>query len=207
MSVKPTASSSSGFNSPDDDSEELPEAEYLWRCVHTKPKCEHIAARNVQMLGHEGVDVFCPRIRYCKSTKRGKVWFVESMFPGYIFVKFDLYRSLRAVNGAHGVTRVIRFADTFSVISDSVIADLRKNFDQETEQITVHQTLIEGDEVEVAEGALRGATAVVTRVLPGKDRVRILLEFLGSSREVEVPLMSILSNRNVRGEALPVSKQ
>ena len=205
MSSRP---SSLSYDAPvsSDDSEELPEAEYLWRCVHTKPKCEHIAARHVQMIGHDGIDVFCPRVRYCKSTKRGKVWFVESMFPGYIFVKFDLYRSLRAVNGAHAVSRVIRFADHFSVISDSVIADLRTNFDQETELITVHQTLVEGDEVEVAEGALRGATAVVTKILPGKDRVRILLEFLGGSREVEVPLMSVLGNRNARGEALPASK-
>ena len=188
------------------DAEALPEPEYLWRCVHTKPKSEHIAARNVQMIGHDGIDVFCPRVRFCKSTKRGKVWFVESMFPGYIFVRFDLFRSLRAVNGAHGVTRVIRFADHFSSIDESVISELRLNFDKESELITVHQTLIEGDEVEVAEGALRGATAVVTKILPGKDRVRILLEFLGGSREIEVPLMSVLGNRNARSEALPVRR-
>ena len=195
----------SGFSSSDastDNSEELPEAEYLWRCVHTKPKCEHIAAKHVQQLGHEWVDVFCPRVRYCKNTKRGKVWFVESMFPGYIFVKFDLYRSLRAINGAHGVTRVVRFAENYSVIPESAINDLRSNFD-ETELITVHQTLLEGDEVEVAEGPLKGATAVVTQIYPGKDRVRILLEFLGGSREIDVPLMSVLGNRNARGEALP----
>jgi transcriptional antiterminator RfaH len=204
MTTSPPAFSLSSSSS--DESEELPDAEYIWRCVHTKPKCEHIAARNVKMIGHEGIDVFCPRVRFCKNTKRGKVWFVESMFPGYIFVKFDLFRSLRAVNGAHGVTRVIRFANVFSEVNESIISDLRTNFDQETEQITVHQTLIEGDEVEVAEGALRGASAVVTKILPGKDRVRILLEFLGSRREIEVPLMSVLGNRNARGEALPASK-
>lgn len=157
------------------------------------------------MLGQEGIDVFCPRVRYCKSTKRGKVWFVESMFPGYIFVKFDLYRSLRAINGAHGVTRVVRFADHYSVVPDAAITELRSNFD-ETELITVHQTLVEGDEVEVAEGPLKGATAVVTRILPGKDRVRILLEFLGGSREIELPLLAVLGNRNARGEALPARK-
>ena len=184
----------------------MPEAEFLWRCVHTKPKCEHIAAKHVQMLGHDGVDVFCPRVRFCKNTKRGKVWFVESMFPGYIFVKFDLFRSLRGINGAHGVTRVVRFADNFSVVSDEVVDELRANFD-DTELITVHQTMIEGDEVEVTEGPFKGANAVVRQIHPGKDRVRILLEFLGSNREVEVPLMSVLGTRNARGEALPIPKE
>ena len=187
-----------------DSTEELPQPEYLWRCIHAKPKCEHIAAKHIGLIGHEGIEVFCPRVRYCKNTKRGKVWFVEAMFPGYLFAKFDLPRSLRAVNGAHGVTRVVQFSGDFSVIPDGVIDGLRSHFD-ETELVTIHQTLIEGDEVNIAEGPLRGATAVVTQLLPGKDRVRVLLEFLGNRREIEVPMMTLLSAKNARAEALPAS--
>ena len=174
--------------------------EYLWRCVHTKPKCEHIAAKHICLL--DEVEVFCPRVRFCRRTRRGKVWFVEAMFPGYVFAKFDTRMSLRAVNAAHAVTRVVRFGLDYSVIPDGVVRDLRENFDEQ-EVITVLQTFAEGDEVEVAEGPLRGSSAVVTKLLPGKDRVRILLDFLGNPNEIEVSLHTILGLRNARGEALP----
>jgi len=192
-------------SSSDADAEDgLPEADYLWRCVHTKPKCEHIAARHIGQLGHDGLEVFCPRLRYHKNTRRGKVWFVEAMFPGYIFARFDLPRSLRAVNGAHGVTRVVRFADEFSVVPDQIIANLRSNFD-ESELITVQQTFLEGDEVELSEGPLKGATATVTKLLSGKERARVLLDFFGNRREIEVPLLALLGVRDARSEALSAS--
>jgi hypothetical protein len=50
---------------------------------------------------------------------------------------------------------------------------------------------------------MRGQTAIVTSLLPGRDRVRILLEFIGGLQEIEVPLISLLTGRDPRHEALP----
>ena len=59
------------------------EDEMKWYCVQVGPKREHIAAANLQV--EEGVEVFCPRIRYRKKTRRGVIWFVEAMFPCLLY--------------------------------------------------------------------------------------------------------------------------
>lgn len=162
-----------------------------WFCLRAKPKAEHIAAAHLQRFA--GIDeVFCPRIRYEKSTTRGKVWFTEALFPGYLFARFELAEKLRAVNAANGVAGVVRFADKYPAIPDAYLDDLRNEFEESEQFIRVIEPRIEeGDEVVVNEGAMSGLRTVVTKLLPGKERVRILLDWLGQEREAEVARSSI----------------
>jgi len=44
----------------------------------------------------------------------------------------------------------------------------------------------------LVEGPFRGLRAIVTKILPAKDRIAVLLELLGIEREVEVPIYSVL---------------
>lgn len=162
--------------------------ERAWYCVRTKSKAEHIAAAHLRRL--EGVEVFCPRIRYQKATQRGKVWFKEALFPGYLLVAFDLVESLRAVSSAHQVTKVVRFGEAYPSIGDGVVAELKRELDNE-ELVTLEEPLAPGDEVQVTEGPMMGMRAIVTRLIPAKERVQILLEILGREREVEVDQVSV----------------
>ena len=83
----------------------IEEGEAGWFVVRTRPKSEHIAA--IHLMKFADIDeVFSPRIRYEKGTRRGKVWFTEALFPGYIFARFDLNEKLRAVNATNGVSGV-----------------------------------------------------------------------------------------------------
>jgi transcription antitermination factor NusG len=66
------------------------------------------------------------------------------------------------------------------------------------EPLVVATPIVAGDEVEIGDGPLRGVTGTVTRVMPARERVAILLEFLGGTREIEVPLLSILGLRDIR---------
>lgn len=43
-----------------------------------------------------------------------------------------------------------------------------------------------GPEVVVTGGSLRGLRVLVTRVIPARQRIAILLDLLGSQREVEI---------------------
>lgn len=171
-----------------------------WYCVRTKPKSEHLAARHLQ--GFANLDeVFCPRIRYEKSTRRGKVWFVEALFPGYVFARFDLHESLRAVNAASGVTGVLRFADRYASLSDEEIAELQNEFPEEENEIRVIEPTIQtGDEVILTEGAMTGLKTVVTKILEGQDRVQVLIEWLGQEREAQVELKSVTRPGEIRTE-------
>ena len=164
-------------------------SEKAWICVRTMHKSEHIAAATLRQ--QEGVEVFCPRLRFKKKTKRGVVWFTEAMFPCYIFVNCSIEGSMSNIRYARGVIGLVDFAGEVPVIPDEQIDELREVIGQE-EVCEIDHSVETGSEVEVAEGPLMGIKAVVTRVLPAKDRVRLLLEFLGQEREVEVPLSSVL---------------
>lgn len=166
-----------------------------WYCVRTPTKREHIAAARLRAL--EEVEVLCPRLRYRKATRRGKVWWVEALFPGYLLARFDLVHNGRAVKYAQGVSGLVHFREQVPEVPDAFVAELKRELrdrgdDDRPETVTVQPSIEAGEEVEVAHGPFRGFRGPVTRVLPAAERVRVLLEFLGSEREVDFDLFSIL---------------
>lgn len=170
-----------------------------WYCIRTKPKSEHIAAKNLQHFAHLD-EVFCPRIRYEKPTRRGLVWFVEALFPGYFFARFDLTRDLRAVNATSGVSGVLRFADRYPRVGDAIVGELRREFPEEANAIRViSEEIAAGDEILITNGVMRGMTTVVTRIISGGDRVAVLLDWLGEEREAEVSMRSVTRPGDIRG--------
>ena len=52
-----------------------------------------------------------------------------------------------------------------------------------------------GDEVEITTGPFLGMTATVTGLLEGKQRVRVLIEFLGRASEAELSIYGVQSGR------------
>ncbi len=171
-----------------------------WRCVKTRPKSEHLAA--IQLRRIPEVEVFCPRIRFQRATRRGKVWFSEALFPGYLFCRFDLFESLRQIQATGPVSGLVRFGDFSPVLPDELIGSMRAEF-HEDEPVTIVQTIAPGDEIEVVEGPFQGTVAYVTRLMTASERVRILVEFLGQEREVEVSLTSLLGFRGGRWGSPP----
>jgi transcriptional antiterminator RfaH len=164
-------------------------AEPAWYCLRSQPKHEHIAAAHLRML--EGVAVFCPRIRFKRATRQGLVWVTEAMFPGYLFARFELTEMHRRVRYAHGVSAIVRFADRYPTIEDAVLTQLR----QQTGVGEVKQLgyeVSQGDQIKIIKGAFAGLEAVVTQILPVKERVKVLMDFLGRKVEAEVQHSSVL---------------
>ena len=171
-----------------------------WYCVHTKSKSEHIAAAHLIQLSEE-LEVFSPRLRYLKKTTRGKIWFTEALFPGYVFARFSLTAWLRAVNYTNAVLKVVSFGGQHPSVPNEIIEIWRAKVDDDA-VITVHEQLEEGDEIEIVEGPFRGLKTIITKVLPAKERVKILLEMLGKEREIELGVDTIRrADRNVRASA------
>ena len=59
-----------------------------------------------------------------------------------------------------------------------------------------------GDEVKLIDGAMRGLRAVVARGLPGRERIAVLMEFLGRQTMIEVPLNIIVKEGDERAAIL-----
>ena len=153
-----------------------------WYCLRTRGKQEHLAAAHVRLL--EGVAVLCPRIKFRRPTKAGAIWVTEALFPGYFFARFCLREMLPSVRSAHGVISVVRFGEWYPDVADNIIEELRV----ETEDRVIGESVspwAPGDRVRLVGGALAGLEAVVTQVLPGNERVRLLLDFLGRETVAE----------------------
>jgi transcriptional antiterminator RfaH len=169
-----------------------------WYCVLTHPKREHIAAASLSR--EEGVDVFCPRIRYRKKTRRGLTWFVEALFPTYLFARFDYPRHHRFVRYALGVSTIVNFGGKVKLLADGVVEALQERCaaGNGAPIIEIDPPIIEGDSVKVEAGPFFGMEALVTRVLPARERVKILIETLGRHVEVELGRESLVSYHSAR---------
>jgi transcriptional antiterminator RfaH len=155
-----------------------------WLCVKTQPKREHIAAAQLERL--DGVEIFAPRIRFRRRTSRGRVWFEESLFPCYIFARAEPLMQ-RTIASSVGVRGFVKFAGECAEVPLAVINTIR-NETPEHGPIVIEagQTLKKGDKAIVAEGAMMGLHAVITEVMPGGDRVKILMELMGTAIPAEV---------------------
>jgi transcriptional antiterminator RfaH len=156
----------------------------LWFCLKSQPKHEHIAAAHLRQ--NSAVEVFLPRIRFKRATRQGTVWVTEALFPGYLFARFDWQSTLRLVQHSRGVRGVVHFGERWPAIPDAVILELQQAVGA-TGLHTIPENLKPGDEVEITEGAMRGLRAVVTRVMPGRERITVLMEFLGRQTMIELP--------------------
>jgi len=169
-----------------------------WYCVRSQPKREHFAGACLRR--EDGVEVFCPRIRYLKSTRRGPVWFLEAMFPGYLFAHFDFVHRHALVRHSAAVSGILQFGKRVVIVGDDVIESLRSRVGGEGDipVVEVDPSINVGDPVNIAGGAFMGLESVVTRLMSGKERVRVLIEFLGRQVEVELGKELLVQNESAR---------
>ncbi len=164
----------------------------VWFCLRAQPKREHIAA--IGLRRRFNIVCFAPRLRSRKLTRRGAVWFIEAMFPGYFFARFDYFNERRRVEHAPGVRGILQFGDRLATIDAPTIHSLQQRMEAD-ELITIDPELQVGQEVQIALGPLQGLEALVTQLLPASERVRVLLEFLGRSLQMEVSKETLIQRR------------
>jgi transcriptional antiterminator RfaH len=172
-----------------------------WYCARTKPKHEHIAAANLRK--NLNLEVFHPRLRIERATRRGVVRVSEPLFPCYIFFRCLIEEKLGEIQRTSGVSTVVHFAHRIPKIADAVIEELKECFEGE-ETMTVEDRLSPGDEVIVAEGAFSGMRAFVLRVMPARKRVQVLLDVLGRPTPAELDENSVVVEGNGVADLVPM---
>jgi transcriptional antiterminator RfaH len=156
----------------------------LWYILRTKPKQERTL---VETLGARGVEGYCPRVlepRWHARAPRGPV----PLFPSYVFARFQAAEGFATVNYCTGAAGVVRFGSELAAVEDGVIAALREREGERgyVELKAARVTPKAGDRARIERGPLAGLEGVVTRYLPARDRVRLLLALVGGTRAVEV---------------------
>ena len=132
-------------------------------------------------LSNQKFDYYLPKITIKKINSNPKV---EALFPGYIFVNTSL-ENYSALKYTMGIKNIIKFGNNISCLSSEEIEAMQMA--EETSKIDPVASQIQiGQDVMVAKGSLTGSIVKVCS-LPSKERVGVLLYFLGSVRRVTIP--------------------
>jgi len=126
---------------------------------------------------------------------------VDAALPNYLFARFDLAACLRQVCHSRGVRGVVHFGDRWPIVPESVIEELRVTLGGEPVHV-IREALQPGETVQIAGGVFHGLRAVITRVMPSRERVAVLLEFLGQQTSVELAGEALIREGDERTRVL-----
>jgi transcriptional antiterminator RfaH len=154
-----------------------------WYCLHTAPKQEKKVGL---LLKRElGLRVFAPNVRFRRMRAGTAIWATEALFPGYLFARFSFSVHGRRIATVSGVTSIVSFGGVPAAVASSLIDGLESAVG-ETDLLQIDPVLVPGNDVFITTGPLRGIRALVSRVIPARRRVAILLKMLGAYREIEI---------------------
>ena len=132
-------------------------------------------------LLNQKFDFYLPKITIKKNNSNPKE---EILFPGYIFVNTS-FENYSALKYTMGIKNIIKFGDNISYISDESIKIIQMA--EETSKIDPVASQIQiGQDAVISKGSLKGSMVKICS-LPSKERVGVLLSFLGSMRRVTIP--------------------
>ena len=145
---------------------------FEWYTIQTKPQEELRATRNLDAWG---VEAFAPTWKQPRPSQFGcKVSYsIKPLFPGYIFARFDIRKSLRTINYTRGVHRVVSFGSGPVPIQEEIIDLIRARVKDGV--VEMDEDFQSGDRVRIKEGPLAGLVGIFQTSTRSKDRVSILM--------------------------------
>lgn len=174
-----------------------------WFVARTKPNREDLAHRS---LGIRGVDVFLPRILedepYASFFPRLQP---APLFPGYLFVRMDLAADFPRVVWAPGIRELLCLGGGPVPVGDQVIEQIRLRCDDRGVVHLPRTPWNRGDRVEIASGPFAGLLATVETVMPQRQRIKLLIDFLARQTSIDMPLTAIKGTRAATGLAKPTA--
>ena len=138
------------------------------------------AKRVESNLLNQKFDFYLPKITVKKINSNPKV---ETLFPGYIFVNTSL-ENYSALRYTIGIKNIIKFGEYIPSLSNEEIKSIQ-TAEEESKTDPVVSKMQIGQEAHITKGSLKGSIVKVCS-LPSKERVGVLLSFLGSKRRVNI---------------------
>jgi transcriptional antiterminator RfaH len=153
-----------------------------WYAVHCKALRESQAAAALE--SYLRLAVYLPEIRRRSRRQVQRV----ALFPGYLFVQANLQEvGLSTINATPGVVRLVAFDETPQPIPETTIEAIRELVDSfNARGGQPEHGFRPGDIVRFKGGALQGLKAIFAGPMKPSERVRVLIDFLGSCREAEI---------------------
>lgn len=156
-----------------------------WYLVYTKPKNEEAVATRFL---DSGFDVLNPKIKERKHIRGKFQERVSSLFPCYIFVRFDIFRSYRLVKYTRGIRRVVGTENVPTVVSEEIVESIRARMIDGIINVKPPE-FAPGEEVNITGGRLDGFDAVFERSLKDSERVMVLLKTVNARVVIDGALL------------------
>jgi transcription antitermination factor NusG len=146
-----------------------------WYALHSHPNKEELLWQ--QLLARE-IECFYPRIPANPVNPRARK--IKAYFPGYLFVNTDLeVLGISSFQWMPYTTGLIMFGGDPALVPEALIYTLRQRVDEITRAGgLVLDEVKPGERVVIQEGPFSGYEAIFDLRLPGKERVRVLLQML-----------------------------
>lgn len=156
-----------------------------WYALRSKPLKEDLVWKQ---LNSQGIESFYPRMKVHPVNPRARK--VKPYFPGYLFIHVDLDAvGISPLKWMPHTLGLVTFGDEPATVPENLIHALEKRIKEINEAGgEIFDGLRKGDKVWIHSGLFSGYEAIFDHRLPGKERVRVLLQFLGEPRKVPVEL-------------------
>ena len=139
-----------------------------WYVINTKPKKEFQVAK---LLAEGGFNYYNPVYK-----QEGRI---RPFFPGYGFLVFKFPGQYQMVKYTRGIKRVVGNSEGPTPIPDEVIGEIKAREIGGLIELEKHGATPQvGDEIEVAEGPLKGLKGIFQKEIGDKERVMILLSYV-----------------------------
>lgn len=153
-----------------------------WYVIQTKPKKEEEAT---SYLSTKGVEIFSPLMEAFTTRNTRITKELKSLFPGYIFGKFDLEQNYPLVRWGRGVKCVLGFGGYPTSVSEEVVEIIKGRTDTRG-IVRLKQDYKSNDVIRIKTGPLKDLLGIFERWMSDNERVRILLNLIGYQPAVEM---------------------
>ena len=155
-----------------------------WFVAQTQARGEERARCNLE---RQGFRTYLPRYRRIRSHARRRDAVLAPLFPGYIFVEFDLDTApWRSINGTFGVNHLVCHGDRPAPLPDGVVDAIAERENEEGLIVLQPRGFRNGETLRIVSGALADCQGFFER-MADRDRVVLLLDLLGRKVRVRIP--------------------
>jgi transcription antitermination factor NusG len=166
-----------------------------WRVLYTKPRAEKKADVILRKMGYV---TYLPCTTVVKQWSDRKKKVKEPLFRSYLFV-FCLENQIYEASLEDTIVKIVYFEGHPAVIREKEMSIIRKIEAGITDVVVVDQTIIQGQQVRIKAGQLKGFTGILTE-FRGSQRVALAIESLGCNLIVEVSAGDIAKVKTMKNE-------
>ena len=155
-----------------------------WYCIHTKPAKEETVCK--LLAEFPAIELLNPRVRRRKKRGVRRIEVMETLFPCYLFARFDLSLYLHIIRNTRGVRRMVGdHSERPWTVDGSIIEFIRHRAENEV-FYSDDPKFSRGENVVITDGPLAGLNGIFLYEMSASERVVILLNTIESCARIQL---------------------